>query len=397
MIVMIVMMMNAGGIADSGAMTSNGIIYCPPYMFLRGILKIDTNTDTATELNLNVVPERYDFIHGGEISSVAALNGCIYFMWDCAGRIMKLDPNNGDAISSVGDYLGDDNVSCNGMVIGIDGCIYVMPTNGRILKHDPINDITSFLGQDTHGNCGFNGNGVVGRDGCIYGLANNGQVLKIDTRTINGNNSHCFVGNKFRAFVRWFRWGDAILGIDGCIYWPPKFFAERTLKYDPHLNQTSLVGDNFEYQWSDGVLATDGVIYCIPNNANQVLSIDPIGEFLATTKANIQEHPEEFGSLFQTVPIEAERDSTILSLTNFDVAVVKFGRNKVFQVLEKAMEPMNPYCNEYLWPFLIAASYKDNNPACAINHLLHRNFSWVNSSISSLKGNTPKNKKIRIK
>ena len=58
-------------------MTGNGIIYCPPYMFHRGILKIDTNTDTAIELNLNVLPEHYDLRHGGKISSVAALNGWI--------------------------------------------------------------------------------------------------------------------------------------------------------------------------------------------------------------------------------------------------------------------------------------------------------------------------------
>ena len=39
-------------------MTGSGIIYCPPCNKDRGILKIDTNTDTATALNVNLLPER---------------------------------------------------------------------------------------------------------------------------------------------------------------------------------------------------------------------------------------------------------------------------------------------------------------------------------------------------
>ena len=72
-------------------------------------------------------------------------------------------------------------------------------------------------------------------------------------------------------------WGDAILGIDGCIYWRP-YDARRTLKYDPHSNnQTSLVGDDFgreKKKWYSGALATDEVIYCISCTSNQVLVID---------------------------------------------------------------------------------------------------------------------------
>ena len=105
----------------------------------------------------------------------------------------------------------------------------------------------------------------------------------------------------------------------------------------------------------------------------------------------MQENPEKFGSLFQT--IEANEDSVLLSsLTNFDLAVVKFGQNKVFEVLEKAMKPVNNYWKEFnLYPFMIAASYKES-PVCATNHLLRRNFSCVKSCISSLEGTAPKNK-----
>ena len=106
----------------------------------------------------------------------------------------------------------------------------------------------------------------------------------------------------------------------------------------------------------------------------------------------MQEHPEEFGYLFQT--IEADEDS-IPSLTTFDIAVVKFGHTTVFEVLEKAMKPLNDYCKESnLFPFMIAASYKKSDVG-VINHLLGRDLSWVNSCIS-LEGSAPKHKKVRI-
>ena len=121
-------------------------------------------------------------------------------------------------------------------------------------------------------------------------------------------------------------------------------------------------------------MATDGVIYYLPSNANQVLAIDPNGEFLAITKSNMQGHPEEFGCLFQT--IEADEDS-VLYLTNFDLAVVNFGHYTVFEVLKKATKPVNDYCKESnLYRFIIAASYKDKeSPVCVINHLLCRDLS----------------------
>ena len=57
------------------------------------------------------------------------------------------------------------------------------------------------------------------------------------------------------------------------------------------------------------------------------------------------------------------------------------------------MKPVHDYCKESnLCPFMIAASYKES-PVCAINHLLRRDLSWVNScTIGSMKDNAPKNK-----
>ena len=59
------------------AMADNGVIYCPPCHFRRGILKIDTNTDNVTELDRNLLPEQGD---GMWASCAAALDGWMYLL-----------------------------------------------------------------------------------------------------------------------------------------------------------------------------------------------------------------------------------------------------------------------------------------------------------------------------
>ena len=223
----------------------------------------------------------------------------------------------------------------------------------HILKYDPINDITSFIEIGKKANEDFccRGDGVLGRDGCIYALTENTLVLKIDTTNI----SHCFVGKSDFCF---FGWGNPILGIDGCIYWPPKC-ASRILKYDPHSNLASLVGDEFGIddaaKWCGGCSASDGVIYCMPYEDNQILAIDPLKEYTLYLKKSIEEHPENLGCIFQP-------SYDIPNETNFDRAVTKFGRNKVLELLEDCMPPAEEVCAvSNLYPFMIAASYKNSD------------------------------------
>ena len=381
-----------------GAMTGSGVIYCPPLNEERGILKIDTNTDTVTELNVNLLPERGYYMW---ISCAVALDGCIYFMPCTAHRIMKLDPNNSDAMSSVGDVLGDDDEKYNGTVVGIDGCVYGIPECADVIpKYDPINDITSFVGEEAEMYFWCTGNGDLGRDGCIYALTQHGRVLKIDTV----NNSYCFVGKSIQIDNDFdYGWMDGILGIDGCIYWPPDF-ASRTLKYDPHTDQISLVCCDLgtkRSKWLSGALTPGGIIYCISSCNKRVLAIDPWGEFLETTKVNMEAHPDKFGFLFQKIT-EVGEDSTLHeSQTKFDHAIAKFGQKQVFEVLDKSMEPVNVYCKETnLCPFMIVASYKETSALSAINYLLRRDLSWVNNcitcSICSLEGNTSTHKKRKL-
>ena len=349
-------------------MADNGIIYCLPSRGSnhRGILKIDTNTDTAIELDRNILPGRGCCMW---VSCAAALDGCIYFMPWHARRILKLDPMNNVAIC-VGDDLGDGLGKYLGIVVGIDGCVYGMPYNtNRIVKYDPINDTTSFVGEEAAEDfLKCSGDGALGRDGYIYAVTEYGRVLKIDTT----NNSQCFVGNRIvLAHYINYGWGEAILGIDGCIYWPP-CGATHILKYDPHSNLTSLVGNNFGIdQWTGGCLATDGVIYCFPSDAKRILTINPLKEYVLSLKKKAKKYPEQLGCIFHP-------SDDIPHKTNFDRAVTKFGQKKVFEVLDQCMPPADEICAaSKLYPFLIAASYK-NSCVSIIYHLLRQIPSFVN-------------------
>ena len=310
----------------------------------RGILKIDTNTDTVTELDV----QRYQ----GWRSCAAALDGCIYFMPYHARRIMKLDPKNNDAISSVGDDLGEGLYKYIGTVVGIDGCMYgISQQSYRIVKYDPINDITSFVGDEVDQFFDCNGDGALGRDGCIYASRRGGRVLKINTH----NNFHCVVGNKLNP-CHYYN-SDAILGCDGCIYWPP-LDGHFIRKYDPDTDRLSFFGNDFGshgLKWYGGCLASDGVIYCMPHRENRILSINPWKEYTHSMKNSIVEHSRQLGLLFHP-------SNDIPDVTNFDRAVTKFGHKKVLEAFADCMAPLHRLCAVFnLYPFMIAASYESSD------------------------------------
>ena len=87
-------------------------------------------------------------------------------------------------------------------------------------------------------------------------------------------------------------------------------------------------------------------------------------------------------------------EETVLrvSLKTINHAVAKFGENKVFEIMKECMKPIDDFCKEpSLFPFLIAASCEESTMG-PIYHLLRRNLSWVNTSVSSLEGKAQKNK-----
>jgi hypothetical protein len=354
---------------ECGVRANNGRIYCAPFG-ADHILKIDTIQGTVETLDNVELPETGDWLWQ---SGALAADNNIYYMPANAHRIMRLNPDN-DSLSSVGDDLGEGGFKYSGTVVGNDNCLYGIPyCTTRIIKYNPADpDTTSTVGDEAE-RAFFCGNGVLGGDGYIYAangasqVLNAGQVLKIDTTS----NNHTWIGDQIYSGLLGAGWGDPIVGVDKCIYWPP-FCANRVLKFDPEIQQLpSLVGNDLGEQgvwkWQGGALATDGVIYCIPFHSTQVLVIDPFKELAMTLHNNFRQYPQELGRLF----IKDGCHETF-----YGSAVRKFGIEKVFKFLvEECLPSDKEWADTHsgnLPLFMIAASC-ENSAVSVIYHLLRRN------------------------
>jgi hypothetical protein len=345
-----------------GVRANTGDIYCAPFNADR-ILKINTTQGTVETLDNVELPETG---YGLWASGALAADNNIYYMPDNARRIMRLNPDN-DTLSSVGDDLGGGVYKYWGTVVGNDDCLYGIPHSAkRVVKYNPANpDTTSTVGEEARRRFECE-NGVLGGDGYIYAANYVGQVLQIDTT--NGN--YTWIGDPICSGGG-NGWGDPIVGVDKCIYWPP-LSANRVLKFDPETQELPwLVGGDLGeglVKWLGGALATDGVIYCIPSHSTRVLAIDPFKELTMTMQNSIQQYPQELGRLFLK---DEGCDETF-----YNSAVRKFGIEKVFKFLVEEYLPSDKEWadtrSENLPLFMIAASC-ESCTVSVIYHLLRRN------------------------
>jgi hypothetical protein len=371
----------------SGVLANNGCIYCIPCGFDESnqILKIDSINGTVTLLDVRL-PETCP---GSWISDALAIDGCIYFMPSNAKHILKLNPDN-DSVASVGDSLGDVYGKYGGTVVGKDNCLYGIPNFKHIVRFNPVDQSISFVGEVARGFFNCIGNGALGRDGCIYALTHSGRrVLKID---VINNNYDSIVLEGLQS--QYFGLISAILGNDGCIYWPPSVSNHalrpgrfnRALKFDPETKLASLVGDDFVGEtpitfWRRGSAGPNGAIYCIPYCASRVLVIDPLKEFTLGLQANMEQYPEELGRLFKI-------DDNRHGKTTFECAVRKFGIEKVFEVIENCSIPSSVECSGSRIPsFMVAASFE--NSAVSIIYYLLRNNVDSSSLVNHNNNNFP--------
>jgi hypothetical protein len=348
-----------------GVRANTGSIYCAPFASNR-ILKINTNDGTVETLEPPPETGGGSWISG----ALARTDNNIYYMPYSARRIMRLNPDN-DSLSSVGDDLGY-GFKYSGTVVGNDDCLYGIPNYAtRIVKFDPTNpDMTSTVGEEAEEEfrCG---NFVIAGDGDIYSANGAGQVLQINTT----RNNYTWIGDDIFSENGEAGWGDPIVGVDKCIYWPP-YNANRVLKFEPGTQELPLlVGDDFGEggsKWKGGALSTDGVIYCIPVSANQVLAIDPFKELAMTMQNNILKYPEELGKLFA-------KDGC--NETFYGSAIRKFGIEKVFKFLVEECLPSDKEWADTrtrsggnLPLFMVAASCENcASSVSVIYHLLRRN------------------------
>jgi hypothetical protein len=366
----------------SGVLANNGCIYCIPCGFDESnqILKIDSINGTVTLLDVKL-PETCP---GSWISGALAIDGCIYFMPSNAKHILKLNPDN-DSVASVGDHLGDVYGKYGGTVVGKDNCLYGIPgSSKRIVRFNLVDQSISFVGDEARGCFNCIGNGALGRDGCIYVLTHSGRrVLKIDV--INNNYDSIVLEAVWQSQI--FGLVSAILGNDGCIYWPP-CEINHTLKFGPETKIGSLVrvGDDFGGEtsitkWMSGSAGPNGAIYCIPYCASRVLVIDPLKEFTLGLQANMEQYPEELGRLFKI-------DDNGHGKTTFECAVRKFGIEKVFEVIENCRIPSSVECSGSRIPsFMMAASFE--NSAVSIIYYLLRNNVDSSSLVNHTNNNFP--------
>ena len=207
-------------------------------------------------------------------------DGCIYFLPKSSGyHILKLDPNNGDSLSRVGESIHEGIFAA---VLGNYGYIYGISCN-RIIKLSPTDYKVSCVGSEFEEEHSWIG-AVLTEDGNIYSLNEYGEILRIDTTK---NDWMMIEGNIYNRSETCpvlyvmddesvYSWGRPVLGADKCIYFPPAWH-DRVLKFNPSTQNVSLIGESYSeniLKWGRGVLASNGYIYCIPSDADNILQID---------------------------------------------------------------------------------------------------------------------------
>ena len=93
-----------------------------------------------------------------------------------------------------------------------DGCLYCFPfDHTRILKFNPNDDTTSFVGEEIKGICEFSGT-IKGKNGCLYGIPSYARcVAKFNVATQNIT----FIGDDYDRGGE--KWEGGVEGMDGNI------------------------------------------------------------------------------------------------------------------------------------------------------------------------------------
>jgi hypothetical protein len=266
-----------------GGVLANGYIYGIP-QFATAVLRIEVATDKVDTIGGPF--EGRNKWYGGLLGEI---DGAIYGVPQCATSVLRIDPVSQE-VTTIGN-LPSGGWKWHGGVVGCDGAIYSLPAHA-----DSVLRIIPGVGADarveeigagqfitgrhrTDGKYKFLG-GVMGLDGCIYGVpSDSDRVLKIDPRTSNvsevGPSLHeeKIVQNK---------WQNGFLAKDGTIYGIP-LKAETVLCIRPHVldaqgePEVTTIGGPFTglNKWEGGVMGADGAMYCMPLNHKRVLRIGP--------------------------------------------------------------------------------------------------------------------------
>eukprot|EP00751_Fragilariopsis_kerguelensis_P047835 CAMPEP_0171026344 /NCGR_PEP_ID=MMETSP0736-20130129/34228_1 /TAXON_ID=186038 /ORGANISM="Fragilariopsis kerguelensis, Strain L26-C5" /LENGTH=248 /DNA_ID=CAMNT_0011466865 /DNA_START=622 /DNA_END=1365 /DNA_ORIENTATION=- len=169
---------------ECGVLADNGFVYSTPENADK-ILKIDTNigaiSDTAVS-TMDIPDGIAVYGYSSWRSGDKATDRKLYFIPDRSTHILRIDPNE-DSMAIVGNEVegGKGITKYGGTVATPDGFVYGIPGKSkRIIKFDPANpDATTTVGAEADTDFQCSG-GVLAEDGNIYAMKNLGGILKID-------------------------------------------------------------------------------------------------------------------------------------------------------------------------------------------------------------------------
>ena len=260
-------------------------IYCPPISEDGKFLIIDIENQIVSLLD-HPLPETNNGSHYLWRSGALAADGNIYFMPYRANKILKLNTTD-DTLSTVGNDFSKDmkKNKFGATVVSHDGTtIYGLPCHeDKIIKYNIMTpNVISIIGEGTfNSDIVFTNAIMCPNNTTIIGLDRHGQILLFNTL----NDAHMVIeGRLYHDSGN--GWGDAIIGSDQNIYWPPQE-SNKVLKFDLSTKKRSLIGDDFsdnthygQCKWSSGCIPSDddksnnGFAYFIPDSCKYILKLD---------------------------------------------------------------------------------------------------------------------------
>ncbi len=250
----------------SAVLAPGGIIYMIPYMHTK-IVKLDTNTDTITQISINLGDSSLRKYSGAAL----APNGYIYAVPAYAGNVLKINPRD-DSYTTIGSLGTTSYAKYLGAVAAPNGCVYGIPSKAdKVLKIDPITDAISFLPPAFSIASDGNWQGAsLSRNGCIYGIPRSyNGYLKIDP----SNDVVTTFGTYSGANQPW---TCCSLAPNGHIY-GVNHLSQSTLKINTQTDTVLTFGSGWVSRYGS-VLAPNGYIYGVPRDTNYIAKINPAND-----------------------------------------------------------------------------------------------------------------------
>jgi len=189
-----------------------------------------------------------------------------------------------------------------------DGFVYAVPASApRVMKIDPRNDTTEYIGPEFDGKAKWYG-GIIGADDCIYGIAHNSTgVLKINPMTQEVS----VMAEGTLPKGRW-KWHGGLSSLDRkkIIGFPNN--ADSILVVDVMKSRVYMVGNSTvlrsgshrvpqdgRYKYLGGALTADGrYAYLLPCDAEYVLRMDMLTDELKLVGPHLTEGENKFQNGF---------------------------------------------------------------------------------------------------